>query len=149
MLSKIERGETSPTAALLGRISGAFGMTLSTLLMQAEGSQSGLAKASDQPVWRDPAAQYTRRQVFASKEIPLELTEVELPPGSSVSFPASAYKFIRQVIWMLDGSLSFAEGGRAYKLCPGDCFHLGAPSDCKFENEDRKPCRYLVVVLRQ
>jgi transcriptional regulator with XRE-family HTH domain len=149
MLSKIERDETSPTATLLGRISGALGMTLSTLLLQAEGSQSGLAKASDQPVWRDPAAQYTRRQVFASKDMPLELTEVELPPGRSVSFPASAYTFIRQVIWILDGRLCFTEEGRTYKLDPGDCFHLGTPSDCKFENEDRKPCRYLVAVLRQ
>ena len=32
MLSKLERCEASPTAALLGRISGALGMTLSTLL---------------------------------------------------------------------------------------------------------------------
>src|SRR5690242_20447124 len=58
MISKIERGEASPTAALLGRLSGAFGLTLSTLLARAEGDASGIGRvlrASAQPLWRDPA----------------------------------------------------------------------------------------------
>ncbi len=37
MISKVERAEASPTAVLLGRLSGAFGLTLSTLLARAEG----------------------------------------------------------------------------------------------------------------
>ena len=36
MISKIERGEASPTATILGRLSGAFGLTLSALLARAE-----------------------------------------------------------------------------------------------------------------
>ena len=44
MISKIERGEASPTATVLGRLSGAFGLTLSTLLALAE--QTGLRAAS-------------------------------------------------------------------------------------------------------
>ena len=41
MISKIERAEASPTAALLGRLSGAYGLTLSTLLAEAESTRSG------------------------------------------------------------------------------------------------------------
>ena len=41
MISKVERAEASPTAALLGRLSGAFGLTLSTLLARAEGDPCG------------------------------------------------------------------------------------------------------------
>lgn len=149
MLSKIERAEASPTASLLGRISGALGLTLSTLLLRAEGNKSGLVKAADQPVWQDPATHYTRRQVFASADLPLELTEVELPPGASVTFPASSFAFLRQVIWMLDGHLSFTEGSKVHDLGAGDCLHLGPPSDCTFENTGRKPCRYLVALLRR
>ncbi len=37
MISKIERGEASPTAALLGRLSAAFGLTLSALLSRRGG----------------------------------------------------------------------------------------------------------------
>jgi transcriptional regulator with XRE-family HTH domain len=149
MLSKIERGEASPTAALLGRISGALGLTLSALLARAEESGSGLTKAEDQPVWQDPATDYRRRQVFAAADMPLELTEVELPPGAAVTFPASAYAFIRQVIWMLEGHLTFVEGSRIHELDPGDSLRLGPPSECTFKNGSERVCRYLVVVLRQ
>jgi transcriptional regulator with XRE-family HTH domain len=54
MLSAIERSETSPTAALLVRISTAFDMTLSTLIAHAEASSGNLARADVQPVWTDP-----------------------------------------------------------------------------------------------
>ena len=36
MIGKIERGEAQPTAVLLGRLSGALGMTLSELVARAE-----------------------------------------------------------------------------------------------------------------
>src|SRR5689334_13346294 len=56
MISKIERGEASPTAALLGRLSGAFGLSLSTLLARAEADGSGgrIARVAEQSVWTDP-----------------------------------------------------------------------------------------------
>jgi transcriptional regulator with XRE-family HTH domain len=149
MISKIERAEASPTAALLGRLSGAFGLTLSTLLARAEGGEGRLVRTAEQPVWRDPATGYLRRQVLGSAELPLELTEVELPAGAVVSFPAASYAFMRQVIWMLDGDLVFLEGGERHVLAPGDCLQLGAPRDCSFRNEGRRPCRYLVAVLRR
>src|SRR5436305_4637468 len=78
MISKIERAEVSPTAALLGRLSAAFGLTLSALLAESEQPTRGPLRAADQPIWRDPATGYLRRQVAASPRIPLELTEVDL-----------------------------------------------------------------------
>ncbi|HWA48738.1 MAG TPA: helix-turn-helix transcriptional regulator, partial [Dongiaceae bacterium] len=43
MISKVERQESSPTAVLLGKLSAAFGLTLSQLLVRAEQGQAGLA----------------------------------------------------------------------------------------------------------
>jgi transcriptional regulator with XRE-family HTH domain len=149
MISKVERGEASPTAALLGRLSGALGMTLSTLLARAERSEGLLTRRAEQPLWRDPATGYERRQVFASGEWPFELIEVELPAGAVVAFPAASYAFIRQVIWMLKGRLVFEEGGERHALAAGDCLELGPPRDCAFRNESAQPCRYLVAVLRR
>src|SRR5262252_9735097 len=64
MINKVERGEASPTASLLGRLSGAFGLTLSTLLARTETSRAGrLVRAGDQLRWTDPATGYVRRQV--------------------------------------------------------------------------------------
>jgi transcriptional regulator with XRE-family HTH domain len=54
MISKIERSEASPTAALLGRLSGAFGLTLSSLLARAELHSGRVLRANEQPQWKDP-----------------------------------------------------------------------------------------------
>ena len=47
MISKIERGEAQPTAALLGRLSAALGLTLSELVARAEGDDDRLRRAAD------------------------------------------------------------------------------------------------------
>jgi transcriptional regulator with XRE-family HTH domain len=148
MISRIERAEVSPTAALLGRLSGAFGITLSLLLADHDQPRGPVCRA-DQPVWRDPATGYVRRQVSASAKIPIELTEVDLPPGASVALPASAYAFIAQVMWVLAGRLSFVEDGVTVDIGPGDSYELGTPVDRVFRNDGAEPCRYLVVVLRR
>jgi transcriptional regulator with XRE-family HTH domain len=150
MINKIERGESSPTASLLGRLSGAFQLTLSILLARAEGESGRLARLEDQPQWRDPATGYIRRQVIPARgsTFPLELVEVELPVGASVSFPASSYTFFRQAIWVLKGRLTFIEGDHAHDLRAGDCLELGPPSDCTFRNTSQAACIYAVLIVR-
>jgi transcriptional regulator with XRE-family HTH domain len=148
MISKIERAESSPTAALLGRLSGAFGLTLSTLLARAEGAASRLARAGEQAVWRDPGTGYCRTAVSPEGAGVIDLVRCELPPGASVAYPASAFTFIHQQIWMLKGRLHFIEGTEIHELCSGDCLQLGSPADCRFENRQRTACLYLVVVAR-
>ena len=148
MISKIERAEVSPTAALLGRLSAAFGLTLSALLA-AEPPSRGPVRAAEQPIWRDPATDYIRRQVAASPTIPIELVEVDLPPGAAVSFPAASYRGMAHVIWVLAGRLTFVEGDVTHELLPGDSLEFGPPADCTYRNDGTAPCRYLVVVLKR
>lgn len=148
MISKIERGEAQPTAALLGRLSSALGMTLSELIAAAE--QNGhLARAADQPTWTDPDSGYRRRALSPTPGGPLELVEVELPAGAEVAFPAEAYAFKHQQIWLLDGHLRFHEGDKIHELAPGDCLQLGAPARCVFANPTDASCRYLVALARR
>ncbi|MEJ0074089.1 MAG: XRE family transcriptional regulator [Alphaproteobacteria bacterium] len=149
MISKIERAEVSPTAALLGRLSAAFGLTLSALLAEDETPRRGPVRAKTQAIWRDPATGYVRRQVAASATSPIELTEVDLPPGASVSFPAASYTRMSHVIWVLAGRLTFAEGDVTHDLGPGDSLEFGPPADCTYRNDGSTPCRYLVVLVRR
>jgi transcriptional regulator with XRE-family HTH domain len=152
MINKIERGESSPTASLLGRLSGAFGLTLSELLARTESSRGiRLLKAAEQPLWRDPETGYIRRQIapLPGSSLPLELVHVELPPGGAISFPAAAYSFIQQLIWVLKGRLTFVDGSVTHELATGDCLELGAPADRTFRNATRAACEYLVTVVRQ
>jgi transcriptional regulator with XRE-family HTH domain len=147
MISKIERQDVSPTAAILGRLAAAFDMTLATLLLRAEGG-SRLSRAAAQPLWRDPATGYVRRQVFSRPDHPLELVEVELPPGQKVSFPAWSYAHIRQIVWVRKGRLSLNEGHERHELHPGDCLGFGPPSAVTFANEGESPCLYVVALAR-
>src|SRR5471030_1179825 len=73
MLSKIERREASPTAALLGRLAAAFGLTLSQLFAPMDGPPMGqVARADQQPVWRDPETGFVRRSLSPPGPVPLE-----------------------------------------------------------------------------
>jgi len=148
MIGKIERGEAQPTAVLLGRLSGALGMTLSELVARAENTDDLLRRRADQPVWTDPATGYQRRAVSPVTDSPLELVEVELPPGASVSYPADAYIFKYQQLWILDGHLRFHEGPVSHDLRTGDCLQLGPPSPTTFHNPATTPCRYLVALVK-
>ena len=148
MIAKIERGVAQPTAVLLGRLSAALGMTLSELVARAEGNGGRLARLAEQPTWTDPDTGYLRRAVSPANS-PLELVEVELPPGTKVSFAADTYALIQQQIWLLEGRLHFREGAVEHELTAGDCLQLGRPADCTFHNPTRRPCRYLVALTRR
>lgn len=149
MISKIERGEASPTAVMLGRLSGALSMTISALLSHEQPlDQKRLHHPAEQAIWVDPQTGYLRRQVFAGRDIPIEMTEVVLPAKSQVDMPASSFAFIKQVIWVLDGVMMFHEGDHIHRLETGSCLELGPPTDCRFENASDDECRYLVTLLR-
>ena len=147
MVFKVERGESSPTANLLGKLSGAFGLSMSTLMARAELKQGRLLRLEDQPVWVDPETGYVRRHVSPRSDMPLDLVAVTLPAGKSVPMPASAYAFLRQLVWVLEGKLTFIEGEARHEMNRGDCLELGPPADCVFTNESRKPCVYAVAAL--
>jgi len=149
MISKIERVQASPTATVLGRLSGAFGLPLSKLLALAERSVERLSVKEKQPVWKDPETGYTRRTISPANDGVLELLEVSLPPGMCVPYPASAFLFQHQQIWMIEGLLEFQEGEKTYRLEAGDCLQLGTPADCRFFNPGAETICYLIALARR
>jgi transcriptional regulator with XRE-family HTH domain len=149
MISKIERGESSPTATLLGQLSGALGITLSTLLARAEAAASRIARASEQDVWQDPETGLRRTSVSPAGSEVINIVRCELPAGQRIAYPTAAFLFISQQIYVLSGTLHFTEGTTVHTLRVGDCLQLGTPADCVFENHARATCAYLVVVSRR
>jgi transcriptional regulator with XRE-family HTH domain len=147
MIFKVERGESSPTANLLSKLSGAFGLSISTLIARAEMGKGKLLRKKDQPIWTDPQTGYTRRHVSPNSDLPIDIVLVELPAGAEVPVPASAYAFLRQLIWLLEGELVFIEGAERHEMQEGDCLELGPPTPCVFKNETVKPCIYAVALV--
>lgn len=153
MIGKIERGAAQPTAVLLGRLSGALGMSLSELVVRAEGTGGRLVRAADQPTWIDPDSGCHRRAVSPGPGGPLELVEVHLPAGARVAYSArfhaaESYAFLHHQIWVLAGTLRFEEGDAVHELAAGDCLQLGSPQPCACVNQSADGCRYLVALAR-
>jgi len=154
MISRIERAEASPTATLLGKLSGAFGLTVSALLARAEadGTASRLSRAAEREPWTDPETGYVRHTLSPPGAEP-EMVLVELPPAKSVDYPAASYTFMRgQCVWVMKGRLQIREGDETIDLGPGDClaFDLATPGDRRYANpSEREKATYLVSLVRR
>ncbi|GAA5202987.1 XRE family transcriptional regulator [Microbacterium jejuense] len=146
MIDRIERGASSPTATLLGRLAAALGLTISNLLSRPAAPESGVLRDGDRPTWTDPATGYRRRQVAATPAFPVDVTEVTLPPHARVTYPAATYAFSRHLVWVCAGTLTFHEGGVVHRLSAGDRLILGEVAECTYENEGDDDCTYSVVV---
>jgi transcriptional regulator with XRE-family HTH domain len=149
MISKIEREEVQPTAVLLGRLSGALGLTLTDLLGRAEAQDPLVSRADEQPVWVDPETGYRRKAVSPVGAWTIQIVEVELPPGARVPYPADSYRFVDHQILVLAGTLTFVEGDTRHILEAGDCLQLGAPTNCVYRNDADTVSRYVVVLARR
>jgi transcriptional regulator with XRE-family HTH domain len=147
-ISKIERGEVSPSAVILLRLATAFDLTLAGLLLKAEGEKPRLSRAADQKTWRDPVTGYVRKQIFSRTDHPVELVQVEMPPGQRVTMPASSYARIRQALWVQSGVLTLTEGGETHVLKAGDSLGFGPPADVTTANEGVRPCHYVIALAR-
>ena len=147
MISRVERGESSPTAALLDRLCAGLGVLLSALFRE-EAQGGPLARRSEQPVWTDPDSGYVRRSVSpAGTGSRIEIVEVEMPAGARVLLEAPRGGFrLDQQLWLLEGELSLTVGGREHRLAAGDCLAMLLDGPIAFHNPGEVPARYAVVL---
>jgi transcriptional regulator with XRE-family HTH domain len=147
MLSRIERGESSPTAQLMNKVCSGLDITLSVLFAEETAPVSPLARRDAQPVWRDPATRYLRREVSPAGTS-IDIVDVEFPPRRSVAFANMRMPKVEQQVWVLEGILEMDVGSESFRLNEGDCLkmHLGQP--LVFRNPTRRQTRYAVILNR-
>ncbi len=149
-ISSIERNETSPTAAVLNKLADALGVSLAALFSDdaPAASESPLSRLAQQQVWTDPASGYLRRHVSPpGHSSPLELVEVEFPPGRAVSFDSPIRSVaIHQLVWVLDGEMEVTWGDTVWRLRTGDCLAMVLDQHIGFRNPTRKSARYAVAL---
>ena len=149
MLSRIERAESSPTAALLLKVCDALGLTLSGVMAEAERARYALLRRSAQLTWQDPGSGYVRRSVSpAMVGSALELVEIELPAGARVTFDATTRLAYDHEIYVLSGELTLEIADRILTLEHGDCVHTLEPVGA-YENRSAQITRYLVVLTTE
>lgn len=147
MLSRIERGESNPTAQLLGRVCAGLDVTLSTLFAETERAASPVSRRADQAVWRDPGSGYVRRVITPPNcGAAADIVDVEFPPGASVTIESSRTPAVDQQIVLLTGRMEITVGDTTHRLETGDCLFLNLGQPVSFHNPGTKAAHYLVVV---
>lgn len=150
MLSRIERGESNPTAQLLGRVCAGLDVTLSALFAETERAASPLSRRADHVVWRDPASGYVRRAVTPPNcGAAADIVEVEFPPGASVTMESSRSPALDQQIVLLAGRMDITVGDTTHRLDAGDCLYMPLGQPVSFHNPGTKAAHYLVVVAQR
>jgi len=155
MISVIERGESSPTAVVLDKLAAALGVTLGSLfdLPKAAPQPPGgpVARRKDQAHWQDPASGYIRRNVSpAGVPQPMQIVEVQFPPGARVAFENGARDLrVHQQIWVFEGTMDITIGSERHRLRKGDCLAMQLDRPTMFHNPTRKPARYTVVIASE
>lgn len=149
-ISLIERGQSSPTAVVLDKLATALGISLPSLFEQPEGGPGSVSPHSpfrDQPNWTDPESGYRRRNLSPSQRSPIQLVEVEFPPGKQVAYGTELRDAdIYQQIWITEGVMSVTVDDQRWELQTGDCLAMKLDCPVSYRNPSRQPARYLVAL---
>jgi transcriptional regulator with XRE-family HTH domain len=147
-LSRLERGELSPTASMLGRLCTSFGWTLSRLMAEAETRAASLVPASQQAVWTDPETGYQRRILSPpGPGLRGELVEVRIPAGATVGYDTAPVPGLEHHLWLLDGALTLDVEGNRYQLRPGDTLRYVLRGPSRFTATGRRDARYVIGLV--
>ncbi|TMK76273.1 MAG: helix-turn-helix domain-containing protein [Actinobacteria bacterium] len=152
MISLIERGESSPTAVVLEKLAAGLGVMLASLFdapaAAAQVPSGPVARRDDQPLWRDPASGYLRRNVSPpGMPQPMQIVEVHFPPGGRVAFETGPRDMpVHQQVWVLEGAIDVTVGAERHRLREGHCLAMQLDRPTMFHNPTRKPTRYAVVI---
>ncbi|MBX2856645.1 MAG: XRE family transcriptional regulator [Rhodobacteraceae bacterium] len=148
-LSRIERGQTSPTAHVLGRLCACYRVTMSEMLIALEGDQPKLIPRTDAAVWTDLKTGFTRTAISPPAEgYAVELVWAELPAGQTIAYSDPPSPGMEQHVVMFEGALRLTLGEAEHTLQPLDCMRMKLTTQISFHNPGPGAAQYLVTVKR-
>ncbi|MEQ8766011.1 MAG: XRE family transcriptional regulator [Planctomycetota bacterium] len=149
MLSKIERGEASPTVVVAARIASAFGIGLSDLVEAPHDRQTAqVTPRKERRRFIDSKTGFVRELVsppFENRRF--ELVEHILPEGQSTGRLPAYPKGVEKQLVVHRGKLRVRIGDTSHELSLGDGLYFEADIEHEFENRGRGECRYYLVVV--
>lgn len=147
-LSRLERGELSATAAMLGRLCTTFGWTLSRLMAEAETRSASLVPAADQTTWTDPETGYQRRVLSPpGPGLRGELVEIRIPARATVAYDGAPVAGLEHHLWLLEGELTLDVGGATHHLRSGDTLRYLLHGPSRFTAGSRREARYVIALV--
>ena len=148
MLSQVERGETSPTLAVAGRIAGGLDLSLSQLLRLDEAEHVVMVRAGDGRKRKRGG----HRLEELTPPLPGQRADVSrhlLDPGASTGGPSDPPLHepgARETAVVLAGELTLVIDGGEHELAAGDTVTFDADLQHHFENRGADPAEFIAVV---
>lgn len=134
MLGQIERGESSPTIAMLWRIATGLGVPLSYFLGADDlGADTRHMPATAEPWHTDSAGMRTRILLPYDTALRFEMFIVEFAPGTHSQSPPHAPGTIEQIV-MLEGELELQLSDKHHHLVAGDTLKFAADQPHSYIN---------------
>jgi transcriptional regulator with XRE-family HTH domain len=147
-LSRLENAEVSGTAAVLGKLCAAHGLTLSRLMHLVESECPPVVTRETQPVWIDPETGFRRRSVSPpAHSLAGEVLDCEIPAGRRIAYESPPRSGLEHHLVMLDGRLTVTLDGRAHRLHPGDCLRYQLFGASAFETPSDTHARYILFMV--
>lgn len=145
-LSRIERGQTSPTASVLGRLCSVYAMSMSSLLMAVETDSPRHTVFKNAKKWRDPETGYTRIALSPpTEQYAAQVSLGALPTGAIIEYDKPPMEGLEQHIVLLEGQLTLTFDGQTYLLKPKDCLALKLHGSSCFQNMGDTVAEYLII----
>ena len=148
MLSQVERGETSPTLAVAGKIAAGLGLSLSQLLRLDEGQDVVLVRRSDRHAVRRNGHRYEE----LTAPLPGERASVTVHAlrsgartGASGDAPLHS-PGSRETAIVQSGRIALMLDGERYELADGDTITFDADLPHHFENPGRAEAAFIAIV---
>jgi transcriptional regulator with XRE-family HTH domain len=150
MLSQVERGETSPTLAIAGRIAHGLELSLSQLLRLDESDGVTVVRADQ----RQPGGARNHGHTYEVLTPPLpgqraEVSQHTLEPGAATGGPGDPPMHepgSRETALVTAGSVKLVCDGVGYDLDTGDAVTFDADLAHHFENHGEAEANFIAVV---
>jgi transcriptional regulator with XRE-family HTH domain len=149
MLSQVERGDTSPTLTVAGRIASGLDLSLSQLLRLDEGEGVSVVRKDE----RRSGGSDRHAYEIITPPLPGQRAEVSvhtLKPKASTGGPGDPPMHeagSRETAVVTHGTVTLSVAGQEYRLEEGDSVTFDADLPHHFENPDpRQEARFMSVV---
>lgn len=152
MLSKVERGEKSPTLPVIVRIAGGLGLPLSALLgAEPDLADVAVIRASERLAFRDPETGFERWVLSpAHLDNGVEFVLHRIPPGRSTGVLPPYAVPTEKYLAVSAGQLTVYVDNKPHVLKAGDSMYFEVKSPYRFVNDDgHVACVYYMTIVRK
>lgn len=151
MVSKIENGNTSPSLSTLQTLSNALGVTLTSFFRRFEESRSAIHTKAGEGIEMERAGTRAGHQYNLLGHLGSNASGVMVEPylitlnEKSDIFPTFQHDGV-EMLYMLEGEVSYRHGDHLYALKPGDTLFFDADAPHGPEILQKLPALYLSII---